>query len=326
MRRRQVLGLMGGAIVLPLAAHAQRAAAPVIGLLSIASSSAYVPYVNAIREGLKRSGYVEGQNLTIEYRWADGQYDRLPGMAADLASHPVSLIITSGGVPPAVAAKQATSTIPVVFHMGDDPVRVGLVQSLNRPGGNVTGVTFLTVVTETKRLELLKELVPEATMVGLLVNPSNPGAELTAKEVQSAAKVLGLQIHVVSANTKEGIDAAFDSLRQRQVGAVLATPDTIFRVQMRQIVGLASRLSLPTMYATRDFVEAGGLISYGTNIVEAYREEGIYAGMILKGANPADLPVMQSTKFELVINNKTAKQLGLKIPSKIVALADQVIE
>jgi putative ABC transport system substrate-binding protein len=321
-RRDFIRALAGSASLWPLVARAQRPPAPVVGLLSSASATAYVPFVNAIREGLKQSGYVEGQNLTIEYRWADGAYDR----AADLVRRQVSLIITSGGVQAAVAAKRATSTIPIVFHIGDDPVRVGIVESLNRPGGNVTGVTFLTVVTEAKRLALLSELVPKARVIGLLVNPANPGTGPTTNEVQSAAKVLGLQVHAVSANTEEGIDAAFQSLAQQRVGALLAAPDTIFRVHMRQILSLVTRYSLPTMYATRDFVEAGGLISYGSNITDAYREEGVYAGMILKGAKPADLPVMQSSKFELVINRKAAKELALAVPDKIVALADQVID
>lgn len=326
MRRREILSLLGGAVVWPSQVVAQRAVIPVIGLLSSASATAYVPFVNAIREGLKQSGYIEGQNLSIEYRWADGAYDRLPELAGDLVRRQVSLIITSGGVQAAVAAKRATSTIPIVFHMGDDPVRVGVVESLNRPGGNVTGVTFLTVVTETKRLALLSELVPNAKVIGLLVNPANPGTGPTTNDAQAAAKVLGLEVQVVSANTKEGIDAAFQSLAQQRVGALLAAPDTILRVHMRQILTLATRFSLPTMYATRDFVEAGGLISYGTNITDAYREEGVYAGMILKGAKPADLPVMQSSKFELVINRKAAKQLAITIPDKIIALADQVFD
>jgi putative tryptophan/tyrosine transport system substrate-binding protein len=282
--------------------------------------------MKVIRQGLSEAGYIEGRNVAIEYRWAETQYDRLPALAAELVNLKVSVIITSGGVPPALAAKAATSTIPIVFHMGDDPVRVGVVNSLNRPGGNITGVSFLTIVSGTKRLELLSALVPKATAVGLLVNPDNPGATTTTDDLRAAAATLGLNLHAVTANSALGVEEAFASIVRQHVEALFIAPDTLFRVQVAQIVALEARHSLPTMYATRDFAEAGGLISYGADIVEAYRQEGVYAGRILKGTKPADLPVIQSTKFELVLNLKTAKSLGIAVPDKLLALADEVIE
>jgi len=325
--RRQFISALGGSVFAwPLAARAQQPAMPVIGLLSAGSPGPYEPYMKVIRQGLSEAGYIEGRNVAIEYRWAETQYDRLPALAAELVNLKVSLIVTSGGVPPALAAKAATSTIPIVFHMGDDPVRVGVVESLNRPGGNITGVSFLTIVSGTKRLELLNALVPKATAVGLLVNPDNPGATTTMDDLRAAAATLGLKLHAVSANTARGIEEAFASMAQQHVGALFIAPDTLFRVQLAQIVALEARHAIPTMYATREFAEAGGLISYGADIIEAYRQVGAYAGRILKGTKPADLPVMQSTKFELVLNLKTAKSLGIAVPDKLLALADEVIE
>jgi putative tryptophan/tyrosine transport system substrate-binding protein len=327
MRRREVVKLLGSAAAaLPLAAYGQQSPMPVIGLLGAGSPGPYEPYVNAIRQGLSEAGYAEGRNVAIEYRWANTRLDRLPALAAELVERRVSLIITSGGVPPVLAAKAATSTIPIVFHMGDDPVRLEVVASLNRPGGNITGVSFLTVVSGTKRLELLNALVPKATTIGILVNPDNPGATTTMEDLRSAADVLHLKLYGATANTAPGIDETFANLMAQQVEALVVAPDTLFRVQLAQLVALAAQHAIPTMYATRDFVEAGGLISYGADITDAYRQEGTYAGRILTGARPADLPVMQSTKFELVLNLKTAKQLGLGVSDKLLSLADQVIE
>jgi putative tryptophan/tyrosine transport system substrate-binding protein len=327
MRRREIIKLLGSAAgALPFAAHGQQSPTPVIGLLSAGSPIPYEPYVNAIRQGLSEAGYTEGRNVAIEYRWANTRLDRLPALAAELVERRVSLIITSGGVPPALAAKAATSTIPIVFHMGDDPVRVGVVASLNRPGGNVTGVSFLSFVSGTKRLELLNALVPKAATIGILFNPDNPGATPTMEDLRSAADVLHLKLYGATASTARGIEETFASLPGQRVDALFVAPDTLFRVQLSQLIALAAQHAIPTMYVTRDFVEAGGLISYGADITDAYRQEGAYAGRILMGAKPADLPVMQSTKFELVLNLKTAKQLGLGVSDKLLSLADKVIE
>jgi putative tryptophan/tyrosine transport system substrate-binding protein len=327
MRRREFLRVVGGvAAAWPLAARAQQATRRVIGVLSAGSESTYTSYIGAIVRGLKETGFTEGQNIHIEYRWADTKLERLPALAADLVGRNVSLIITSGGVPPAMAAKTATSSIPIVFHMGDDPVRLGMVASLNHPGGNITGVSFLTVASGTKRLELLNALVPKAKSIGLLVNPENPGAGPTQNELREAARALGFDLNVVGAQDPQHIDEAFAQFAAQHVEAVILAPDALFRVQLARMVSLAERLAIPTMYATRDFAEAGGLVSYGADIVEAYHQEGIYAGRILQGDKPGDLPIMQSVKFELVINIKTAKALGLNIPATLLALADEVIE
>jgi putative ABC transport system substrate-binding protein len=271
-------------------------------------------------------GFHDGQNIRIEYRWADARLERLPALAADLVGRNVALIITSGGVPPAMAAKAATSSIPIVFHMGDDPVRLGLVASLNRPGGNITGVTFLTVASGSKRLELLNTLVPKAKIIGLLVNPDNPGAGPTQDELGDAARALGVKLNVVAAHDQRQIDEAFTQFVEQHTEGIIIAPDALFRVQMVQMIGLAERFAIPTVYATRDFAEAGGLVSYGADIVEAYHQEGIYAARILRGDKPSDLPILQSVKFELVLNAKTAKRLRLQVPDKVLALADDVIE
>jgi putative ABC transport system substrate-binding protein len=325
MRRRDFIAALGSAAAMPLAARAQQAM-PVIGILSAGSPTPYIPYMNAIRKGLAETGFVEGRNVAIEYRWAEGQFDRLPALAAELVSRKVSLIVTSGGVPPTLAAKAATSTIPIVFHMGDDPVRVGAVASINRPGGNVTGVTFLTVASGTKRLELLLTLLPAAKRIGVLGNPRNPGMEPTTKDLQAAAKTLGLELHIARADSAAAVEEAFASLGQRRLDALIVIPDTLFNVHRAAIAALAARYAIPAMYGGREYVEAGGLISYAGSLVDTYREEGVYAGRILKGDKPADLPVLQSAKFELALNLKTAKQLGVAVPDRLLALADEVIE
>ena len=323
MRRREFLSVLSGAAAWPVVARAQQPKMPVIGLLGTAANAAYV---DAIRRGLKETGFVEGNNLSMEYRWAEGHYDRLHSMAAELVSRQVSLIVTSGGALPAMAAKAATSTIPIVFHMGDDPVRVGVVASVNRPSGNVTGVSFLSVVSATKRIELLGALAPKAKVIGVLIHPDNPAAQSTVKDLQAAARALGLQLYAVTARDETDIDAAFANLVQKGAEALISAPDPVFRLHTAKIIAMAEHYALPTMYPTRDFVVAGGLISYGADIVDAYREEGVYAGRILKGMKPADLPVLQSAKFQLVINTRTAKQLGLGVSDKLLALADEVIE
>jgi putative ABC transport system substrate-binding protein len=326
MRRREFLGVLGGtAIAWSPAARAQQPAMPVVGFLG-APSPPYTKNVAAIHHGLKQEGYVESQNMASEYRWAEGQYDRLPALAAELVSRRVAVVVTLGGAAPALAAKAATSTIPIVFHLGGDPVRFGLVGSLNRPGGNVTGVSFLTVALAAKRLALLHELVPTASIVGLLINPNNPNAETVAKEVREAVRNLGLRLHIVNASSERDIDAAFARFVEQHVGAIFVDADAIFLVRRGQIGALAIRHALPSIYGGRDYVEAGGLMSYGSSITDAYRQAGTYAGRILKGETPANLPVMQSTKFEFVMNLNTAKALGLQIPDKLLALADEVIE
>jgi putative ABC transport system substrate-binding protein len=309
----------------PLALRAQQKAMPVIGFLGSGSPNPNSPTLAAFRQGLSEAGYVEGQNVAIEYRWAEGRYDRLPALAADLVGRKVDLIATSGGSSPALAAKSATSTIPVVFETGD-PVAFGLVANLARPGGNLTGFSYLAFELMAKRLELLTELVPQARVIALLVNPNNPNAERIMGDVQEAARAKGLQLHILKAGTESEIDAAFTSLVQRQAGALVVSSDSFFYGRREQLVALAARHTVPTIYDWRQFVVEGGLTSYGASITAVNRQVGIYAGKILKGAKPADLPVLQPTKFELVINMKTAKALGLTIPPSILSRADQVIE
>ena len=327
MKRREFITLLGGAAAWPLAARAQQPAMPVIGFLSSLSGD-YMSYrMPAFSQGLNDTGYIEGQNVAIEYRSAEGQYGRLPGLAADLVDHKVAVIFAAGGSDPAKAAIAATATIPIVFLSAADPVKAGIVTSLNRPGGNVTGVSLLGSALEAKRLGLLHEIVPGAASIGVLVNPKYPDADLELRELQEAASAINRPIIVVRASTEPEIDAAFATVAQQGVGALLVAQDPYFGSSRRdQIVALAARYKLPAIYNNRDFTKYGGLVSYGTDFADQFRQAGIYVGKILKGAKPADLPVLQPTKFELVINLKTAKALGLTIPSGVLSIADDVIE
>ena len=327
MRRRAFFAALGGAaLAWPMAAHPQRKAMPVIGWLSGAAAAGYVPFLAAFREGLKETGYVEGQNVAIEYRWADGNYDRLPTLAAELVALKVDLIAASGGDASSRAAKDATSTIPIVFNSGDDPVATGLVTSLARPGGNLTGISFLVVELHPKRLELLSDLVPQARVIGLLVNPDSPQTERVLRGMQEAARAKGIQLLVVKASTASEIDAALATFSQQGPGALVVQADPFFNSRRDQLVALAARYAVPAIYEGRQFAMAGGLISYGASLTAVYRQFGIYAGKILQGAKPADLPVQQPTAFDLVINLKTAEALGLTIPRTMLDLANEVIE
>jgi putative ABC transport system substrate-binding protein len=326
MKRRELLALIGGVMTVPRALRAQQTTTPVIGYLNSGSPRPAAPTVAAFREGLSETGYVEGQNLTIEYRWAEESNDRLPTLAADLVDRKVDLIATSGGFPAILAAKSATATIPIVFASGADPVATGLVASLARPGGNLTGVSFLLVELHPKRLELLSELVPQARVIALLVNPNNPNAERIMRDVQEAARAKGVQLPILKAGSESEIDTAFASLTQLQAGALVVGSDPFFNRQRDRLVALAARHAVPAIYQGREFAASGGLVSYGASLTAAYRQVGIYVGKILKGAKPADLPVAQPTTFELVINLKTAKALGLAVPQSLLARADELIE
>jgi putative ABC transport system substrate-binding protein len=325
--RRQFISALGGAtLAWPLAVRAQPMSMPVIGYLSSRSRESDIPYVDAIRQGLKEVGYVEDQNVRIEYLWADGHYDRLPEMATDLVRRHVSIIVTSGGITAVLAAKAATSSIPIVFGIGGNPVELGLVASLNAPGGNITGVTTFNTEVVTKALEFLHELVPKVLVIAVLVNPKNPIAAKQFAAIQPAAQAIGEQIVILHASTEHDIDAAFPSLIEQRAGAMFISTDAFFASQRDRLASLAIQHKVPTIYASRQYAEAGGLISYAPNQKDAFRQQGIYAGEILKGAKPADLPIMQPTKYELVLNLKTAKALEIEIPPKILALADEVIE
>jgi putative tryptophan/tyrosine transport system substrate-binding protein len=327
MRRRDFITLLGGAAAWPLAARAQQPAMPVIGFLHTQSPEGFVEPMRAFRQGLKDAGYIEGENLTIEYRWANNELDRLPTLATDLVRRRVAVIVTFGGVSSAVAAKATTTTIPIVFNMGDDPVRRGLVASLARPGGNLTGIGILVLALSGKRLELLRELVPGVARVAVLVNPAEAAnTEITLQDVEAAARGLGLQVQVLKADTSDEISAAFEGMRRERPDALFVAVTPFFLARRVHLAQLAAFHRLPATYGLRDFAEAGGLMSYGTSLADGYRHVGAYTGRILRGEKPADLPVLQSTKFQFVINLQTAKMLGLEIPPTLLARADEVIE
>jgi putative tryptophan/tyrosine transport system substrate-binding protein len=327
MTRREFITLLGGAAAAwPIAARGQQPPVPLIGVLSSRSLGDSVEMLVAFRQGLNELGFFEHQNVAIEYRWAEGQYDRLPAFAADLVRRQVAVILAVGSVPSPLAAKAATSTIPIVFVVGGDPIKFGLVTSLSRPGGNVTGVTVMSGTLTAKRLELLRELVPKTGVIACLVNPSSPEAQAQLADIQAAAHTIGQEILTLNAANESEIDAAFAKVVEQRVGALLVGNDALFVLRREQIVTLAARHAVPAMYFLREFVTAGGLASYGTGLNDAYRQVGNYIGKILKGSKPADLPVQQTAKIELVINLKTAKSLGLDLPATLLARADEVIE
>jgi putative ABC transport system substrate-binding protein len=325
VKRREFMTLLGAATAWPLPARAQTM--PVIGFLSNASPELYAKRLDAFREGLKEAGYTEGRNVAIEYRWAEGHNDRLPDLAAQLVQRQVAVIASGGGTPAALAAKAATATIPIVFAVSVDPVKIGLVASLNRPGGNLTGITNLNVEVGPKRLELMRELLPDATIIALLVNPTNPSlAEPFTRLIKAAAGTLGLQIHVLEASSDRDFDGAFAALVQLRANALVIMPDVFFNTRTTELAALTLRHAVPAIYTYRPFVAAGGLISYGADETEYYHLVGAYTGRILKGEKPADLPVQQSTKVELIINLRTAKALGITVPLTLSGRADEVIE
>jgi putative tryptophan/tyrosine transport system substrate-binding protein len=327
MSRRNFIALLGGAAAWPVVARAQQGATPVVGFLSNRSSDADTQFLVSLRQGLSEGGFVEGQNVAVEYRYAQGQPDRLPSLAADLVRRQVAIIVTTGGTQAALAAKAATTTIPIVFTTGGDPVREGLVQSLNRPGGNLTGVTTSYDEAASKRLGLLREILPSAAVIGVLVNPNDPiTASSETKAMHAAARSVGQRIEILQAGTERDIDAVFANLIDMQVGALVVAAHALFATQVHQVIALAARHAIPTLYWRREFAEAGGLMSYGSSLADAFRVVGVYAGRILKGERPGDLPVQQPTKFELVVNVKTAKAIGLTIPESFLARADEVIE
>jgi putative tryptophan/tyrosine transport system substrate-binding protein len=327
MRRREFITLLGGAAAaLPRAARAQQPAMPVIGFLNPASPDGFVDRLRGFRQGLKDTGYVDGENVTIEYRWAENDIERLPLLAADLVRRQVNVIAAFAGDIPALAAKAATTTIPIVFSNGADPVKSGLVASLNRPGGNVTGISLLAGTVNAKRLDLIRELVPRVALVAVLNNPIVTEAETRLRDLQGAARTLGLRLLFQTVGSERELDAAFATIADQKAGALFVDGNPFFVSRRDQLIGLAARQMLPTMYFEREFAAAGGLMSYGTNFADAYRQAGIYIGRILKGTKPADLPILQPTKFDFVINLQTAKALGIEVPDKLLALADEVIE
>ena len=326
MKRREFITLMSSATAWPLAVRAQQPAMPVIGFLHSGSPGPYVHMVAAFRRGLSEMGFAEGRNIAIEFRWAEGHNDQLPAFADELVRRRVTVMAAVGGNLSALADKAASSTIPIVFNTGSDPVKSGLVASFNRPGGNVTGVSFFGVTLGQKRLEFIRELLPKVSLVGILVNPSFPDNEIELQDVQLAARTIGLELRVLTSSNERDIDVAFSTLAQHQVGALVVGSDPFFNSRRDQLVTLAARHAIPAVYQIREFVEAGGLMSYGNSFIDLYRQVGVYVGRILKGEKPADLPVVRPTKFELVINGRTAKALGLSIPNTLLISADEVIE
>ena len=326
MRRREFIAYIGGAAAWPLAARAQQPGMPVVGFLNPGLPEPSSFLVVAFREGLEKEGYVEGQNVTVEYRWASGHYNELQTLASDLVRRHVVAIAATGGSISAQAAKAATATIPIVFNVGEDPIKLGLVASFNRPGGNITGVNTLSPALESKRLGLLRELVPQAAIVAVLLNPSNPDADLQRRDIQAAASAIGQDLRTFDVGNESDIETAFAALVRQRADALLVGSDVFLTNRREQIVALAERYAVPTIYSFRSFAESGGLMSYSTNLVEVYRQVGFYVGRILKGEKPANLPIVQPTKFELVINLKTAKALGIKISDNLLSLADDVIE
>ena len=325
MKRRSFITLLGGASAWPLAAWAQQAKMPVVGFLHVASAKPLAHLVAGFRQGLEETGYIDGQNVAIEFRWAEGQSDRLPALAAELVGRQVAVII-AGGVAAAFAAKAATTTIPIVFNSGGDPIKLGLVTSLSRPGGNATGLNIFTNELAAKRLGLLRQLIPTATQIGVLLNPDNPTSEAQSKDAQEAARAVSVKLHVLHAATEETLGTAFATFAERRTDGLLVGADPYFNSRRNLVVALAARHGIPAMYEQREFALAGGLMSYGTSLIDGYRQIGIYSGRILKGERPADLPVVQSTKFEFVINLNAAKALGLEVPLGLSAGATEVIE
>jgi putative tryptophan/tyrosine transport system substrate-binding protein len=325
-RRKFVAALGGAAAAWPLVARAQQPAMPVVGLINAGSPEVFSRYVAAFHKGLNETGYVEGQNVTVEDHWLESQFDRLPALLADLIRRQVAVIATPGSEKATIAAKAATATIPIVFSTGQDPVELGLVASLARPGGNATGINNFMQEVAAKRLRLLRDLVPKAVRIAVLVNPANAASEASRREVQEAAPAIGLQILVLNATTIGDIDAAFATLARERSDALFVAPDILFTSRLGQLVTLAARDRIPATYSNRDIVAAGGLMSYGTNLADSYHQVGVYTGSILKGAKPAELPVLQSTKLELVINLQTARALGIEVPPAVLSIADEVIE